>query len=103
MVLVLSHWRGRVGSLALCLYCVSSFIKGFCSFLPIYKVMSPFIDVPPAHLAKDGFTGSWSLLCNVRFLSQCITCIHVVVASSLALTPRQILLFPNKTNIANVM
>lgn len=65
--------------------------------------MHPFIDVPPAHLAKNGFAGSWSSLCNMRVSSRCITLIHIVAASSLALTPRQIPLFPNKTNIVIIM
>lgn len=65
--------------------------------------MHPSTDVPPSYLAKDGFAGLWSSLCNAKAASWCITLIHLVAASGLALTPRQIPFFPNKHNIVIVM
>lgn len=56
----------------------------------------PFIDVPPAHLVKDGFAGLWSSLCNTRASSPCVTLARAVAASSLAPTPRRIPLFPKE-------
>lgn len=81
MVCILLLYKG--------LLLVSANLKGHSS------LSNPSVDVPPAHLAKDGFVISLSSLFNIRVSPWCITLIHIVSASNTALTPRQVPLLPN--------
>lgn len=76
-VSLLSHGQSSVGSLGLCF--VSSLLL-FAHLKGHSPLSNPSGDVPPAHLAKDGFACSWSSVFNMRVSPWCITLIHILSA-----------------------